>query len=59
MSITTKADVVAAAAVKNFLQMVESYDGSDRNLRTYLLRRLRQMNARADANLAYLLEEIL
>jgi hypothetical protein len=59
MSVTTKADVVAAAAVKTFLQMVESYRGSNDGLRAYLLRRLRQMDAKADQKLAELLGELL
>ena len=59
MSVVSKFEVVAAAAVKKFREMIEEYQGPPEGLRPHLLRLLRRMEARGDQILADIIDEIL
>jgi hypothetical protein len=59
MSSTSRYEVVAAAAVKKFKEMIEEYRGAPEGLRAYLLKRLGKMEGRADELLAGIMDEIL
>jgi hypothetical protein len=59
MSSTSRYEVVAAAAVKKFKEMIEDYQGTPEGLRAYLLKRLGKMEGRADELLAGIMDEIL
>ena len=59
MSSTSRYEVVAAAAVKKFREMITQYQGPAEGLRAYLLRRLAKMDGRADELLANIMDEIL
>jgi hypothetical protein len=52
-------EVVAAAAVKKFREMISEYKGPPEGLRSYLLRRLDKMETRADEILVDLIDGIL
>lgn len=54
-----KYEVVAAAAVKMFRELVLEYEGPPEKLRIYLLRKLDEMNSRADRLLANIVDLIL
>ena len=56
---TSKVEIVAAAAVKKFQEMIREYEGPDTGLRAYLLKRLNRMSGRADELLADVMDEIL
>jgi len=56
---TSKVEIVAAAAVKKFKEMIQEYQGAPEGLRGYLLKRLTRMNGRADELLADVMDEIL
>jgi hypothetical protein len=56
---TSKADVVAAAAMKWVRAMIDDYSGPPDGLRAYLLRQLAQRDRRADEILAGIIDEIL
>ena len=56
---TSKVEIVAAAAVKKFKEMIREYQGPDAGLRAYLLKRLNRMDGRADELLADVMDEIL
>jgi hypothetical protein len=59
MSSTSRYEVVAAAAVKKFKEMIEEYRGPPEGFRAYLLKRLGKMEGRADELLAGIMDEIL
>lgn len=59
MSSTSRYEVVAAAAVKKFREMIVDYQGPLEGLRSHLLRRLDKMETRADELLAGIMDEIL
>jgi len=59
MSSVSRLEVVAAAAVKKFKEMIEEYEGAPEGLKSYLLKRLRRMELRGDAILADIIEEML
>jgi hypothetical protein len=59
LSATSRYEVVAAAAVKKFREMIREYQGAPDGLRAYLLRRLDKMETRADELLAGIIDEIL
>ena len=59
MSTVSKFEVVAVAAVKKFQEMIEEYKGPPTGLRTYLVRELRRMDAKGNAILADVIDEIL
>lgn len=59
MSATGRYEVVAAAAVKRFREMIEAYQGPPEGLRPHLLKRLNKMESRADELLAGIMDEIL
>ena len=59
MSVVEKHEVVAAAVVKMFKEIVEKYKGPENRFRAYLLRELKERDAKADAILAYLVNTIL
>ena len=59
MSATSRYEVIAAAAVKKFREMIQDYEGSPEGLRAYLLRRLDKMETKADELLAGIIDEIL
>ena len=54
-----KYEVVAAAAVKTFRELVLEYEGPPEKLQGYLLRKLDEMNSRADRLLANIVDLIL
>jgi hypothetical protein len=47
MSATSRYEVIAAAAVKKFREMIQEYQGAPEGLRAYLLRRLDKMETKA------------
>ena len=59
MSSTSRYEVVAAAAVKKFREMITQYQGPAEGLRAHLLKRLDKMETRADELLAGIIDEIL
>ena len=59
MSTTSRYEVVAAAAVKKFREMIMDYHGAPEGLRAHLLKRLDKMETRADELLAGIIDEIL
>jgi len=59
VSSTSRYEIVAAAAVKKFREMIEEYKGPPNGLRAYLLRRMQKMEGRADELLAGIMDEIL
>jgi len=59
MSSTSRYEVVAAAAVKKFREMIDEYKGPGEGLRGYLVKRLAKMDGRADELLAGIMDEIL
>ena len=59
MSATSRYEVIAAAAVKKFREMIHDYQGAPEGLRAYLLRRLDKMETKADELLAGIIDEIL
>ncbi len=59
MSATSRYEVVAAAAVKKFRELIEQYEGTTEGLKPYLLKRLSKMETRADELLAGIMDEIL
>lgn len=59
LSATSRHEVVAAAAVKKFRQMIDEYQGPLDGLRGYLLKRLSKMDGRGDELLASIIDEIL
>jgi len=52
MSAVTKAEVVAAAAIKRFLEMIQEYKDPPAKPRTYRVRKLQKMDTTANAVLA-------
>jgi len=56
---TSRYEVVAAAAVKKFREMIQEYNGPADGLKAYLLKRLNRMETRADELLAGIMDEIL
>jgi hypothetical protein len=59
MSSTSRYEVVAAAAVKRFREMINEYKGPADGLRAHLLKQLGKMETRADELLAGIMDEIL
>jgi len=59
MSAVLRMEVVAAASVKTFLRMIEDYKGPPVGLRAHLVRELRRMDAKGNAILADIIDEIL
>jgi len=59
MSSTSRYEVVAAAAVKKFREMIEEYKGPAEGLKAYLVKRLNRMENKADELLADIMDEIL
>ena len=59
MSVVEKHEVVVAAAVKLFKEIVAGYKGPEEKLRAYLMKELNKRDRKADALLARLANEIL
>jgi len=61
VSTVSRHEVVAAAAVKKFRDMILTYNGPKtyEKLREYLLRKLDEKNLKADQLLAQILDEII
>jgi len=55
----TRDQIMVITAVKKFKKLVEEYKGPPARLRTYLIRKIQQMDRTADAVLAEAFNEIL